>query len=80
MAINNDDQRTLIKANKKVIIEKKRQVGLNNIKVAKDLRLLKNEKFISKVKKMLNLQLEVRILVVVNHVFNLITNDFIREV
>jgi len=28
-------KRTLIKANKEVIIEKKRQVGLSNIKVAK---------------------------------------------
>jgi hypothetical protein len=80
MAINNDDQRTLIKANKEVIIEKKRQVGLSNIKVAKDIRPLKNEKFISKVKKMLNLQLEVHILVIINDVFNLITNDFIHEV
>jgi hypothetical protein len=66
MVINNDVQRTLIKANKEAIIEEKRQVGLNNIKVAKDLRLLTNEKFISKVKKMLNLHLEVHILVVVN--------------
>lgn len=51
MVINNDDKKTLIKANKKVTIEKKRQVWLNNIKVAKDLRLLTNEKFKSKVKK-----------------------------
>ncbi len=80
MVINNDVQRTLIKASKEALIEKKRQVELNNIKVVKDLRLLTNEKFISKVKKMLNLHLEVHILVVVNHVFNLITNDFIRKI
>jgi len=80
MVINNDVQRTLIKASKEALIEKKRQVELNNIKVVKDLRLLTNEKFISKVKKMLNLHLEVHILVVVNHVFNLITNDFICKI
>jgi hypothetical protein len=55
MTINNDDQRTIIKANKEVIIKKKRQVGLNNIKAAKYLRLLTHEKFKSKVKEMLNL-------------------------
>lgn len=55
MVVNNKDQRTLIKAKMKVNIKMKEHMRLNILKITKDLRVLTNVEFTTKVKEVSNL-------------------------
>lgn len=54
MVINNEDKKVLIKARMEVNIKKKRTLRLTNFRMIKDLRVLTNVKFNTKVKDVLN--------------------------
>lgn len=62
------------------IIKKWRQFRLRNIKASRDLRILIDVEFKTKVREALDLELEVPIPIVVNEVINWVVNDFICEV
>ncbi len=55
MVINNENKRILIKARMEINIKKKRTVRLTNLIMIKDLKVLTNVKFKTKVKDVLNL-------------------------
>ncbi len=52
--INNEDKKVLIKARMEVNIKKKKTVKLTNFIMIKDLKVLTNVKFNTKVKDVLN--------------------------
>jgi hypothetical protein len=55
MVINNENKRILIKARMEINIKKKRTMRLTNLIMIKDLKVLTNVKFKTKVKDVLNL-------------------------